>query len=342
MAFIKINRENFFHNLSQFQLKTGSKESIAIVLKDNAYGHGLELMAKLSAEFGLTQAVVRTYNEAQKIKQYFKQILILGDKAVVDDSCSFAINSLEDIEKAQIGSRVELKVDTGMHRNGVAMEEIEEALKRIEKRELILIGLMTHNRSADELSSELFWQQKNFEKAIGVTMSYIKNIRIHSFNSATSLRLPCKNEDLIRLGIGAYGYSELPAIYDTLDLKPVLSLWAKKVSTRRLKKGERVGYGGQFIASRDMTVSTYDLGYGDGWMRSNSFEPFITAEGLPILGRVSMDYIVLESTKDEVCIFDNALIAGKQLKTISYEITTQLNEKIERIIGCFQGKSPIF
>ncbi len=333
MAYIKINKENFFHNLSQFQLKTGSKESIAIVLKDNAYGHGLELMAKLSAEFGLTQAVVRTYGEAQKIKQYFKQILILGDKAVVDDSCSFAINSLDDIEKAQKGSRVELKVDTGMHRNGVAMEEIEEALKRIEEKELILVGLMTHNRSADELSSELFWQQKNFEKAVGVTMSHVKNIRIHSYNSATSLRLPCNNQDIIRLGIGAYGYSELPTIYDTLYLKPVLSLWAKKISTRRLKKGQRVGYGGQFIAPKDMTVSTYDLGYGDGWMRSNSFEPFVTAEGLPILGRVSMDYIVLESTKDEVCILDNALSASKQLKTISYEVTTQLHEKLKRIIA---------
>ena len=332
MAYIKINKENFFHNLSQFQLKTGSKESIAIVLKDNAYGHGLELMAKLSAEFGLTQAVVRTHDEAQKIKQYFKQILILGDKALKDDSCSFAINSLDDIEKAQIGSRVELKVDTGMHRNGVAMEEIEEALKRIEERELILVGLMTHNRSADELSSELFWQQKNFEKAVGVTMSHVKNIRIHSYNSATSLRLPCKDEDIIRLGIGAYGYSELPTIYNTLDLKPVLSLWAKKISTRRLKRGERVGYGGQFTAPRDMTVSTYDLGYGDGWIRSNSFKPFVTADGLPILGRVSMDYIVLESTKDEVCIFNNALSAGRQLKTISYEVTTQLHEKLERMV----------
>ena len=335
MAFIKINKENFFHNLSEFTKKTGSKESIAIVLKDNAYGHGLELMAKLSQEFGLTQAVVRTYNEAQKIKQYFKQILILGDSAVVDDSCSFALNSLEDIKKAQIGSRVELKVDTGMHRNGIAMEEIEEALKFIKEKELILKGLMTHNRSADELSSELFWQQKKFKEVKKIVGSILSNsnIRFHSYNSATSLRLPCNNQDIIRLGIGAYGYSELSPVYNSLELKPVLSLWAKRIATRQLRKGERVGYGGTFIAPRDMTISTYDLGYGDGWMRSNSFKPFVTAEGwLPMLGRVSMDYIILESSKEEVCIFDNALSAGKQFKTISYEVTTQLHEKIERML----------
>jgi len=331
MAFIKINKQNFFHNLSQFTLKTGSKESIAIVLKDNAYGHGLELMAKLSQEFGLTQAVVRTYREAQSIKAYFKQILVLGDKAIVDDCCSFTLNSLNDIHQAQVGSKIELKVDTGMHRNGIALSELEEALRLIEKKELILVGVMTHNRSADELSSELFWQGKNFEKVVGVTMSHgFKNIQFHSFNSATSLRLPCNQQDIIRLGIGAYGYSELPSIYETLELKPVLSLWAKKISTRKVKKGERIGYGGTFTAPKEMSISTYDLGYGDGWMRSSTLKPFVTAEGLPILGRVSMDYISVESEKEEICIFDDALSAGKQLNTISYELITQLHADIER------------
>ena len=342
MAFIKINKQNFFHNLSQFTLKTGSKESIGIVLKDNAYGHGLELMAQLSQEFGLTQAVVRTYAEAQTIKKYFKHILVLGDRAIVDDICSFTLNSLDDINQAQKGSTVELKVDTGMHRNGIAFKELEIALKLIKEKGLILKGVMTHNRSADELSSELFWQQKNFEKVVGVTMSHDKtmshdnsnsnNIRFHSFNSATSLRLPCDNQEFIRLGIGAYGYSELPSIYETLDLKPVLSLHAKKISTRTLQKGQRVGYGGTYVAEKEMTVSTYDLGYGDGWMRSSSLTPFVTADNLPILGRVSMDYVSLKSEKNEVCIFDNAQSSAKQLNTISYELMTQLHSSIERIL----------
>jgi len=333
MAFIKINKENFFHNLSQFTKKSGSKESVAIVLKDNAYGHGIELMAQLAQEFGLTQAVVRTYAEAESIKPYFKAILVLGDHARADDSCSFSLNSLADIENAQTGSMVELKVDTGMHRNGIDMSEIEKALALIEAKELMLVGVMTHNRSADELSSELFWQEKNFEEVKKRIENFgMEQVRYHSYNSATSLRLPCNQQDIIRLGIGAYGYSELPKIYETLELKPVLSLWAKRVATRVLKKGQRVGYGGAFEAPREMTVSTYDLGYGDGWMRSNGFKPFITAEGLPLLGRVSMDYVVLESSKDEVCIFDNALLASKTLGTISYELMTQLHHDIKRVV----------
>jgi len=331
MAYIEINRDNFFYNLNQFVSKTGSKESIAIVLKDNAYGHGLELMARLSAEFGLTKAVVRDYNEAKKIKKYFQDILVLGDRAVIDGSCSFALNSLGDISQAKQGSTVELKVDTGMHRNGVAMSEIEEALREIKKRGLYLKGVMSHNRSADELSSELFWQQKKFDEVKKRVREFgFKKIRFHSFNSASSLRLNCSNQEMIRLGIGAYGYNELPTLYNSLDLKPVLSLWANRVSTRVLKKGERVGYGGTFIAPREMIISTYDLGYGDGWMRSSTMKPFITVEKLPILGRVSMDYISLESQKERVCIVDDALVAGKQIGTISYEIITQLSNNIER------------
>ena len=334
MAFIKINRQNFFHNLTQFALKIGSKERIGIVLKDNAYGHGLKLMAQLSKEFGITQAVVRTTKEARMVEPYFQQILILGDRALAEGTFSYALNSLEDIQQADEEALVELKVDTGMHRNGISMDELEEALSLIKERNLSLVGVMTHNRSADVLSSELFWQQKQFEtvkKKVEVILTdKVDTLSFHSFNTASTLRLSCENQAFIRLGIGAYGYSELPQNYEVLELKPVLSLWAKKMATRKLKKGESVGYGGTFTAPKDMIISTYDLGYGDGWMRSNSFHPFVTAEGLPILGRVSMDYILLESTKEEICIFDNALDAGRQIGTISYEVMTLLSRDIRR------------
>ena len=67
------------------------------------------------------------------------------------------------------------------------------------------------------------------------------------------------DEDLVRVGIGAYGYNELPSAFDEIALKPVMSLYAKKVSTRVLRAGERIGYGGDFDAAHEMTVSTYDL-----------------------------------------------------------------------------------
>ena len=333
MAFIKINKENFYHNLNQIALKTGSKEKIAIVLKDNAYGHGLVLMAKLASEFGIKHAVVRRTSEAEEIVSFFDSVLVLGDSIIKHEKFSYAINALEDIKPAQKGAKVELKVDTGMHRNGLALDEVDTALDLIEKQSLKLTAVMTHYRSADEMGSELFWQQKNFESVKQkVKNRGYKNIRFHSHNSAAILRTKQFNEDLVRVGIGAYGYNELSDTFDKVILKPVLSLYAKKTATRVLKAGESVGYGGDFIAPKEMTVSTYDLGYGDGWNRGNSHQPFITAENLPILGRVSMDFISLECDNKEVCIMNNAQDAAKQLGTISYEITTALQCDIEKII----------
>ena len=331
MAKILINKANFYHNLNQIALKTGSIEKIAVVLKDNAYGHGLERMAQLASEFGIVEAVVRNLSEAERIRQYFRHILVLGDVARRDEVCSFALNDLNDIERAETGAQVELKVDTGMHRNGIAMDELEEALRRIGEKGLKLMGVMTHFRAADEMGSVLFWQQKRFEAVKErVRAAGFNGVRFHSHNSAAILRSQSFSEDLVRVGIAIYGYSELPDTFDDTGLKPVMRLVASRVSTRRLKKGERVGYGGDFEAPHDMRLSTYDLGYGDGWCRGNSFTPFVTAEGVPILGRVSMDFISLESEKDEVVIFDDAQVAAKQLGTISYEVMTALSKDIER------------
>ncbi len=331
MAFIKINKQHFYHNLNQIALKTGSVEKIAIVLKDNAYGHGLELMGRLAAEFGIKHAVVRKTVEAEKIKSLFETILVLGGKIIKDEVLSFTLNTLADIKKAQKGAKVELKVDTGMHRNGIALSELDEALELIQAQGLNLVGLMTHYRSADELGSEFFWQQKQFERAKQkVQEAGFTDVRVHSHNTAAILRSKSFDEDLVRVGIGAYGYNELPHSFDEVVLHPVMSLHAKKVSTVVLREGERLGYGGEFIASKDMKVSTYDLGYGDGWCRGDASTPYMTSEGLPIVGRVSMDFISLESEKEEVCVMADAQTAARQFGTISYEMTTALAATISK------------
>ena len=331
MATIRINTKNLYHNLNQLSLKTGDKNKIAVVLKDNAYGHGIELMAELTSTYGITQAVVVTLQEAQMIKKQFDNILILNDTPIVTQNFSFAITSIEALKQAPQKAKIELKVDTGMHRNGISLDEVSEAIKIIKTRKLNLFGLFTHYRSADVLSSELFWQKKNFQKVKEMFFKAGLHPRVHSNNSAVLLRNNNFSEDIARVGIALYGYNELPIPYDRLELKPVMSLWANKICSRVLKKGQRVGYGGDFIAPKNMTISTYDVGYGDGLFRGDSQNPLITKDGLPILGRVSMDSISLESTKDEICIFDDAKDVAKHFNTISYEILTNFKANIRRI-----------
>jgi alanine racemase len=331
MAYITINQQNFFYNLSQLALKAGSKERLAVVLKDNAYGHGLEIMARLAQEFGITQAVVMSTDEARRIRSYFERILVLSGEPFGDEVLSFAITDMRQVASVDPDASIELKVDTGMHRNGITMEDLDEALEQIRARGLRLVGVMTHYRSADVLSSEWMWQKKRFEQVKRrVREAGFGGVRFHSHNSAALLRSHHFDEDIARVGIAIYGYNELPHVCDRVELRPVLSLYARRASMRVVRSGERIGYGGDYVASHDMTVSTYDLGYGDGWPRGDANHPYTTAEGLPILGRVSMDFISLEGDRASVCILKDAQAAAKHFQTIGYEITTALSAAIAR------------
>lgn len=331
MAYIKINTSHFAHNLQLLSEKLGSVDRLAVVLKDNAYGHGLDIMAKLASGFGVKRAVVRTVSEAKIIQAYFTHIIILSEipKEKLEDKFSVAINDLEALNKAPHGSKIDLKIDSGMHRNGIMTSALERAFAMIKQKDLQLVSVMTHFRSADELSSELFWQMQNWKAIKKRVLSLILKYELpkplfHSANSAATLRLNHYEDDFARCGIAIYGYHEMPECFGVYDLKPVLSLWAEKISSRQLKKGDRVGYGGMFAASKEMTVSTYDIGYGDGFFRFNGKGKLKTAEGKQILGRVSMDNISIEGAAQEVCLFNNAKLLSKQFDTISYDVLVKL------------------
>lgn len=333
MAYIKINKSNLIHNLSQIALKTGSVENIAIVLKDNAYGHGVGKIGKIARDFGIKKAVVRNYEEAKEIEELFDDIIVLGGMLIPSPKLSYAINSLEKLTSCPQGTKIELKIDTGMHRNGIMLDEIEKAIEIIKNNNIILNGVMSHFASADELGSEWFYQYKNFLRAKEILTSLgVENIRSHIHNSAGILRTKEFKEDLVRLGIGAYGCNPMDNTLDKTKLKPVMSIFAKKVATRKLKKGMRVGYGGEFEAPKDMIVSTYELGYGDGWRRGDVKLPYTTSDGKKILGRVSMDIITLEGDEEEVCIMQDATQAAQHFGTISYEITCAMHANIQRVI----------
>ncbi len=337
MAKIILNKANYFHNLDIISKQAGSKDKIAVVLKDNAYGHGLIEIAKLANEYGISNAVVKNLEEAKKIKSLFKQILILADDTFHNYSHTFhiVINSFKEIESLPENTNVQLKVDTGMHRNGILPSELEKAIHGISKRNLNLTGVLTHHKSADKLSCDFFWQRLVFNQVkINVKKIceklFLPIPKFHSANSSALFRFKNFDEDLVRIGIAQYGYLENNSLFNNPDLKPVMSLWAKKISTRKIKKNQSVGYNGIFLAEKDMEISTYDIGYGDGFLRLNAEDKYFTPKGYQILGRVSMDNISINSTDDEICIFDNVKNLAKIHNTITYEITTILNSNIKK------------
>lgn len=338
MAYIKLNKNNFFNNLDIIAKHTKSIDKIALVLKDNAYGHGLLEMASLAKEYGITKAVVRSSLEAKVIEDFFDYILVLADiPHVPSQKIIYTINSIEQIEKILPYTKVELKVDSGMHRNGVSFDELNSAFEKIKMANLRLEGVFTHHRSADELTSEWFWQKENFKKikdkasALAKEMGFAP-LRFHSSNSAALFRENSFDEDMARVGIAAYGCMELPKSLNIEGFKSVLSLWASKNSQRVLSEGMRVGYGGEGEVAKESLVSNYDFGYGDGFFRLCAKEGYKTPDGTAIVGRISMDNSSFLSDKEELLIFDDARVVAKYAQTISYEILTSLKSYIKREI----------
>ena len=332
MPYIKLNKKHFFNNLDIIAKKTKTKDKIALVLKDNAYGHGLLEIASMAKEYGITKAIVRTSDEALKIKSYFKYILVLADTPKdTDDKVRYTINDLDSIKNFPSGTRVELKVDTLMHRNGVSMDEIENALEQIDNHGLILEAVFTHHRSADEMTSEWYIQNENFKKVKQlVEVLCAGNVKFHSANSASLFRTQNFDEDMARVGIAVYGCLASNVV-DCTMLKPVLSLLASKNSSRELKKGDRIGYGGAYTLRSDSLVSNYDIGYADGFFRSLSSK-YITPNGIEQVGNISMDNASFICDVREILVFDDARKIASDANSIAYEILTSLKADIKRVI----------
>lgn len=341
MSYIQINKAHYIHNLSYLVKKLGDIDKLMVVIKDNAYGHGLLQIAKIASEFGIKKAAVKNLLEANEVVEYFDEVLVLADhppKKVIDEKISFAVHSFHALENFLPNTSIHIALDTGMHRNGICEEEIKNTIKIIKKNSLNLKGVFTHFRSSDELSSSFFWQECNYKKMVTLLKEEILTCKLplplfHSCNSSAFLRRNTPIEDdYVRCGIATYGYPSLDSTFGDFDLKPVLSLWAQKLSSRVLRKGQKIGYGGIYEAKCDEIISTYDIGYGDGFFRYDGLGDLKTAHDESIVGRTSMDSLFVKSDKEVVCLFDDANALAKHFNTITYEITTKLSPFIQRVI----------
>ncbi|MCX6061877.1 MAG: alanine racemase [Campylobacterales bacterium] len=334
MGKIKLSREALKNNLDIIAHQVGGKDKIAVVLKDNAYGHGAVLIGQVAHDYGITHAVVRLEREALEISEFFEDIVILSDfPTMANSKFHYVVNSLSHLKKFPKGTKVELKIDTGMHRNGVRTDELKKAFDAIASQGLECVGVMSHFKSADTLSSEWFWQRYSFDTlkkdALKHAQKYQWNLRFHLSNSAGIFRSSECSDDMVRVGIALYGCLQMDISLPNPQLKSVLSLWGNKISTRTLRAGERVGYNGLYEASSDEVVSTYDLGYANGLDRLAS-NRYITPKGVALLGRISMDCATFASDENELLIFDNANEYAKAVGTIGYEILACLDKDLSR------------
>ncbi|GAX87889.1 alanine racemase [Lebetimonas natsushimae] len=323
MATIYLNKKNLFYNLDKI---SQVNPNILAVIKDNAYGHGIITFSKMLREYGIKKVCLRNNFEAELVKDIFEEVIIFYPGTNRNaKNISYSINSLIQLKKNR-HPYIHLKIDTGMHRNGILMEELEEALEIIKKKELELRGVFSHFCCADETTPDTFIQYKRFEEVRNRVIEFCKknNLNIpyfHLANSEALLKLP-KTFDYVRPGIAMYGGID--------GFKPVMKLVAKTISKRKITSLQGVGYNKKFISSKDMTVSTVDVGYGDGI-------PYFTngceLKETQALGKISMDSMIVEGDFDEVIIFDDVKEFVKNFNTITYDILVKMSPKIKRIIN---------
>lgn len=343
MSELILNSQAYKHNLKLITSHIGSQVEIALVLKDNAYGHGLQQMSNLAQQNGIKSVFVKNYAEAMAISDKFPLITAFYGlpEGKFPSNIAFVVNHEHSISALPAGTKVELKVNAGMNRNGIESGRVREFIELILSQKLELIGVFSHNGYGDDCDDEFdhtqnrFAQIKSEVKALSQKLGFPLP-RFHSLSSSGAVRVAMKGritDDLVRVGIAAYGYLEVAFPNPLTDkLQKVASLWADRVSERTLGKGSRIGYSGCTTLDSEAVVGTYDVGYGDGFFRVSENDEVYTAEGYRILPRSSMDCFSCLCAKPRICVFEDANVVAKAFDVSNYEVLTHLSPAIKRTI----------
>jgi len=349
-AVAHIRLDAFRHNYRVAKQCHGGR-ALAVV-KANAYGHGAIACAQAIADEADGFAVA-AIEEALALRQagitapilllegFFEEVelpLIVENKLWIVIHHRWQVDMLLASKLAQ-PLQVWLKMDSGMHRVGLAPAEYADAYARLSQHaNVVKLVLMSHFANADNLQSAHTQQQVEVFRQ---TIADIDNPSTHPqeislANSATILGWPQAHGSWSRPGIMLYGASPIPERLTAHALRPVMQLTSRIISTRKIARGESIGYGSLFAAERDTTVGVVAMGYADGYPRAatgvTSALPPVAVDGTitRLIGRVSMDMLFVDLTDipaagigskvelwgDQIPANDVATAAG----TIAYEL----------------------
>lgn len=321
------------------------------VIKADAYGHGYKEVATYIKDLEYIEMfAVATLPEAIELRELGikKGILILGAVPTTREEIELAISydvsltmiSLEYMYHLQTlitdrPLKIHIKLDTGMHRLGLTdKDELDEMLKKIDRSKFILEGIFTHYATADG-EIEAFERQKKmfYDLVNGHEFKYV-----HCCNSAAMTYHDDDTSNLGRMGIVMYGID--PAGEETKDYKQVMSLYTRVSMVKKIKAGERVGYGLTYTAKQDEYIATLPIGYADGIIRKNQGRKvYINNSYFEIVGRICMDQMMVRvdgqvKAGDKVEIFGSHISLAsmaKDLETIPYEIVCLISKRVERL-----------
>ena len=379
----EIDLDAVAHNIALLRDAAGGA-GVIFPVKADGYGHGMIEVARRAVTEGVTLLAVANAQELFRLRELDidHPTLILEDlfdeelqAAVQDAGARFNVSSPEYAQKlsaaaarrgesrevATLGPiKVHVNIDTGMGRMGLLSPDPVAAVREISTLPGIEIeGIFSHFPAADEADTSFAGEQlRSFRDLLRrLEAEGVRPRFSHIANSAGIITFGKESAfDLIRPGVSAYGMfpsrQVAEKMVDRLELRPVLTLLSAVVKVTRYDRPWTVGYGRSYTVGPGSRIAVIPVGYGDGYRRALSNNGAVVLHGrrLPVVGRVSMDMITVDTTDlpEDVAPGDEVVLIGtqkwrdrratvtaeemaEQVGTISYEISCGFTSRIPRI-----------
>ena len=325
LQWVEIDSSALIHNIHQFRRLIGKKRKLLVMVKANAYGHGILEVSKIAVKAGADWLGVHSLEEGMLLRREGLSCPILiagyvpldGLEDAVSHDLRLTVYNFETLDSLRgIGRQMRkkaflhLKVETGTYRQGIRKDDVLTFMRKAQQApELVLEGISSHFANIEDTTDHTYaqFQLRNFRTIIReLEENEIKIPLKHMSCSASAILFPETYFDMVRAGIGIYGLWPSKETFlscrlqkrEPLQLRPALSWKARVAQIKSVPKGEFIGYGCTSRVSRDSVLAVLPLGYYDGYDRHLSNSSFVLVKGkrAPLRGRVAMDFIVADIT----------------------------------------------
>ncbi len=360
----RIDTEALAHNFAEVRRLVGPGVGVLAMVKSNAYGHGAELCAAALARAGCRSFGVASVEEAAEIAPAVRAVAgdarlvvfggILADEAeaAVEAGAEVSTQEIEVVRAlGRCGSaagrevNVHVKVDTGMHRLGVAPADVVAFVREAGAVAGVrVVAICSHFALAESVTGEVTAGQ--LELLLGADAALREAgivVERHLANSAAILSRPEAHLDMVRPGIMLYGIAPDSSLRGRADLRPVMRLTARVVRVADVAAGEGIGYGHTFRTAVPTRVATVRCGYADGYPRhlGNRGLAVLRGRAVPLVGRVCMDHTMFDvSGVEGVAVGDEVTLWGgnpcvedmaAKADTIAYELVARVGKRVRRV-----------
>lgn len=348
---IELSQSALSNNMAFLRKRIGTHPLLSMVVKANAYGHGVAQMIPMARSCGINHFSVASCFEAEQVRLAASEecgIMIMGIlydedlRWVIEDGIEFFVFDMGRLRRAaeiaaEVGrpAKVHIEAETGGNRTGFAEAEIPEALALLKKHgeHLRFVGLCTHLAGAETLATK-FRIERQLKRFAAVRKSVAKRgvlpERYHVASSAAALAMPETTAfDQVRVGVASYGFFPSNDIYNLHlmrvgksrdnPLRRVMSWKTDVMHVKNVSKDEFIGYGTSFQAERNMRIAVIPLGYANGYPREMSNKGHVLIRGYkaPITGLINMNLFMVDVTRiPNVAVGDPVVLVGRQKNNV--------------------------